>query len=246
MAGTDLTFRVSEDEELLARTLLRNAQRTARTFGVRLSYRREPGQFYVALNGRAELIEAMREEVTTETLAVARSSSALTPARRRTAVATRMLAALDERVDDLMTSLHELAGLMHREGWAATPNSIVFDPAGKTHLKQTLTVLTRVLAQHIAGRVAVRTVVEEVHTGLEHVMRAYLGRRAAGMSYAEMVDALAADGIASAEQAEAIKALKDARRDAKHRAQGVRASDLSPGISAAVSVIHRTLVALNR
>jgi hypothetical protein len=74
-----------------------------------------------------------------------------------------MLAALDERVDDLMTSLHEVTGMMRAEGWAAAPNSIVFDPGAKTHLKQSLTVLARVLAQHIAGRVAARTAVEEVH-----------------------------------------------------------------------------------
>jgi hypothetical protein len=107
----------------------------------------------------------MREEVTTETLAVARSSSALTPARRRTAIATRMLAALDKRVDDLMTSLHEVTGGARKDGRRHAESHRAHARPGAAHRRP----------------LAARTAVEEVHTGLEHVMRAYLGRRAAGM-----------------------------------------------------------------
>ena len=80
-------------------------------------------------------------------------------------------------------------------GWPAVPHSIAFDPGRRTYLRETLNTLTRTLALDIADRIEKRTVVEETHTTVEHVLRAYLGKRAGGLSFEGMVRAAADDGV---------------------------------------------------
>lgn len=195
MAGFDFAFVAAPDQEELCRALLPTAQRHAHDLGLRLTYRREPGGFYVQLDGPLPIMHAFEAEVAAPIRAVGGAFPSLRDRRQRLAVASRMLRALRLRLADMTESLQEVADMMGDAGLHAVPHSIAFDAGRRTHLRRTLDTLTRTLALDIADRIEKRTVLEETHTTVEHVMRAYVGNRAGDLSFEGMVRAAADDGV---------------------------------------------------
>jgi len=118
------------------------------------------------------------------------------------------------------------------EGWTIfSPSNIDFDAGSKSHLEESLRNLRLALMQARLNQITSRSLVEECHSTVEHVMDALLTRtQRRSLSYSEKVDALVAlglfDGVSNEDHVFGnipgeLKELKDYRREAKHRGRAV-------------------------
>jgi hypothetical protein len=189
-------------------------------------------------------MHAYEAEVSSPLRAVANVFPAPGDRRQRVAVASRFLNALRVRLAEMTGWLQAIADRFQQSGLGGVPNSIAFDVGRRSHLRSSLDALTRTLALDIAGRVEQRTVIEETHTAVEHVLRAYRGKRAKDLSFKGMAQAAYADGVLPRDQLRNLLEMKDLRRDAKHRGQGFGERRAGELIAGATVSIHTLLARL--
>jgi hypothetical protein len=241
MAGFDFTVACTDSEEPFQRVLLRAIQRTGRELGLAVRYRREPGGFYCSVDGPLPLMHALDAYVQSDLPVLVDALRTPAERRRRARVAARLYEAFRERLEDMTESIQELASM-----YEGIPRSVVFDPGAKTHLKASLHDLTRTLVGYMTNRVAAQTAVEDMHTGLEHVLATYFGRRGCELSFVGMVDLAEADGALADEEGEAARRLNRIRTDAKHRGQAFDEEEAAKLIWACVPGLHGMLSAMTR
>jgi hypothetical protein len=101
--------------------------------------------------------------------------------------------------------------------------------------------LTRTLGMFRAGYLAPEQVVEEVHTAAESLLREAVGPSG---SFAEMTERAHAADYLSHEMYEAFIELKDRRKGAKHRGQGIEPMVALDVVNRAVRGLQALLMAM--
>lgn len=257
MAGFDFEFGDVRDGEALQRALLRWMQRKAREVGLRLSYRKIESGFYVDLNGPLPAMQALPRQLYPGLDAIADSFGAPPKLRDRRRILDRIRDAFEERLADMVEAINDVVGhLETKEGATVIGHSLDFDPGAKTHLVGTLAAFQAAVIQSYSG-IPVRTLLEECHTVIEHLMDALLVPRSRNtLSFEQKVEVLrdreifAAPGlpvdmIGGEIDAQLIE-LKDFRRDSKHRGQVPKAPDAERLADAAVMAVQMLLTAIRR
>ncbi len=141
------------------------------------------------------------------------------------------------------------------EGWTVfSPSSTLFDPGAKNHLNPSLRDLRHALMQARLNQITSRSLVEECHTTLEHVFDALLARKERrSLSFSEKLSALVSRGMFEGVMEKdhlfgdlpgELEELKDYRRDAKHRGQGVDDDTARRLATATVAAINLLLAIL--
>jgi hypothetical protein len=181
--------------------------------------------------------------------------------------AERRLEVLSRFLNAYMTALRE-AREAHRsvdkaleeledEGWAVfSPSNLDFDAGSKSHLEESLRNLRLAMMQARVERITSRSLVEECHSTVEHVMDTLLTRtQRRSLSYSEKVDALMArgmfDGVCEDDHIFGnipgeLKELKDYRREAKHRGQAVNHTTALRLATAAVVAVNFLLAIIRK
>ena len=255
MAGFDFEFNSKPDEEILQRQILRWLQAASRSLGLELRYRKEPGTFHVSLNGPLPAMQALAIYCYSELEAIASAASAPPNRSRRRRVLARLLDAFEERLDDMVESIDELVQIHEADGWTVVPRSLSFHPGSRSHLEPSLQAFRLALIQSLIGRITIRSLLEECHTTIEHLMNALLSTAERGsLSFEEKVDKLVARGAfdipverkqaAAGDLPARLKELKDRRRDGKHRAQNVDSATADRLATAATNGAHILLAAI--
>ena len=134
----------------------------------------------------------------------------------RRKVARRLTGGYAEGLDRISESIEHIS-----ERLGATPNSISFDIGAATHLRGHLDGFTNALSLYLQGRLKPHQVAEEAHTALEILMKEALGSASHGQSFAAMVRLAAARDYFPTRIEGPLISLKDYRRSAKHKGQGI-------------------------
>ncbi len=236
MAGFDFSFQQHPNGESLQRVLLRWSQRIATDLGLELRYAARNGHYWVRVDGPLPLMHVLRDYLATDFVPIAASFPVPQRKAQRMQIAERLLAPFIDGVEDMTAALHEIAREL-----GGMPNSILFDPGRRTHLVAELRALTTILVLHRQGRISLRTVVEEVHTLLERLLRLRLDRRQRNSTFDEMVEAAVTAGALTEEEGDHIRRLKTIRRVSKHRGQNPTEAEVQPLIELSTAAIHKLL-----
>jgi hypothetical protein len=256
VAGFDFEFSSTAAQETLQRSLLKWMQDAARRLGLRLHYRKVKGGFYVTLDGRLPEMEALSTYCYEGLDAIVATATAPPDRRARQRVLDRMLAAFEDRLTEMVESINEITDMMRDQGAMVVANSIAFDSGTKTHLDPTLRSFRHALIRAYGG-IPARTLLEECHTVIEHLMAALLTpaeRR--NRSFEEQLTELDRRGIFDSDRNEEflkrggplvaqLRDLKNRRRDAKHRGQGVDSDTVDNLTNATVVAVHLMLRAIH-
>lgn len=201
----------------MARALLRELQVLARRRGVRVDFRSNARGFYVAVDGSLFEIQALVEASRPFLAGLSMGFPRPAYKRARRAICERVLGPLAVGCDDISASVQQAAELLD-----GVPHSYKFDVGGATHLAGSVKAFSRLLILYHNGEVAPVHLCEAAHTAIETLLRQALGRDARGKSFEGMTRAAAGRGYVKSTCVEAILELKNLRRGAKHRAQGIR------------------------
>jgi hypothetical protein len=255
VAGFDFEFSCRPEEEELQRQFLRWMQRSSRELELDFTYRKTKGGFYVALNGSLPAMQALPISCYSELDAIVAVATEPLDRPRRRRILRRVLDAFEESLDHMVDSIREVGEMQEAEGWKVIPRSIDFDPGSKTHLQDSLQSFRMALIRSYTREITARSLLEEAHTALEHVMDALLTRaEKKNLSFEGKLDRIAGMGIfelpgkedSGEALVEVLKGLKDLRRDVKHKAQSVSQEMAEILADAAVSAIHLMLGQIRR
>lgn len=167
-----------------------------------------------------------------------------------------MLSAFEASLAEIVESMNEITDRMREMGSTAVLNSIAFDPGAKTHLDPTLRSFRHALIRAYGG-IPARTLLEECHTVIEHLMAVLLTpaeRR--NRSFEQQLDELHRRGVFNSDRDEdflksgaplvdRLRELKNRRRDAKHRGQDVDDDTANYLADATVVAVHLMLRAIH-
>ena len=137
------------------------------------------------------------------------------------------------------------------------PRSLSFDSGSKSHLEPSLHAFRLALIQSLIGHITSRSLLEECHTTIEHLMNALLSAAERGsLSFEQKVDELVGRGAfdlpvenqqaAGGDLPALLKELKNRRRDGKHRALNVDFETADRLATAATNGAHVLLGAIRK
>ena len=239
MAGFDFDFEASPVGTELQRTLLRWSQRAATDMDLTLTWRTSNVRVRVEVNGSLPPMWALHERLTNDFEVIASSYPA--PSRRsdRLRIANDILMSFREGLSGITAAVHEISERLN-----GVPRSIVFEYGSKSHLARVLRSLSYTLVLDMQGRVSKRNVVEEAHGALEQVLRTYLGREGRALTLQQMIDAVHAGSVITADHARDLQRLRLLRNAAKHSSQEFDDAEASHPLAVAIEVLHRVLPAI--
>ena len=257
MAGFDFEFNSKSDEETLQRQILRRMQAASRDLGLELRYRKQPGSFHVSLNGPLPAMQSLPIYCYSELEAIAGAASAPPNRQRRRRMLARLLDAFEERLGEMAEGINELVHMFEAAGWTVVPRSLSFDSGSKSHLEPSLHAFRLALIQSLIGHITSRSLLEECHTTIEHLMNALLSAAERGsLSFEQKVDELVNRGAfdlpvenqqaAGGDLPARLKELKNRRRDGKHRALNVDSETADRLATAATNGAHVLLGAIRK
>lgn len=240
MAGFDFDEKYAEDAEQLLRALLGKMQRVCREYGLTLHFRRDSrsASYYVDVDGPLPMMQASAVTLAMTLPAFAEGSAFPQDRRRRLRVADHLARHYWRRVLRMGAMVHELTGK-----FGGVPNSFLFDTEGQSDaLADRMWSLSSTLIAYENGMVGPPQIVEELHTSLEWLFRGAIGAsRSKNMSYAAMVGHLRDAGVFDTPMAQNLLAMKDVRRDAKHRGRPAGRDAVNAVLGASVEACHLVL-----
>jgi hypothetical protein len=95
-----------------------------------------------------------------------------------------------------------------------------------------------ILFQWRSGFIAGPTLAEQIHTACEVSLKAALGTPNSEGAFAAHVSQAASRGIIDSHQRDALLELKNARRNIKHRGQGIKPGRLLKLVQVSVGALH--------
>jgi hypothetical protein len=264
VAGFGFTFEFEDAGLELVRRLLRHCQRQASYFGVDMRYRRTRGGggYLVTVDGQLRAMQALSARLWIEVPLLADWHDKPKPSWRRTDAGFAFLDGYAEGLRDLTASVQRLPKLFRRMvppelvDRAYIPESIVFDPelvpsylAGPLRTFEATLAMFQNLPEHSQmiwspiEAIEVELVIEEAHTATELLLRRALGTRTA--PFGEMARSALDRGWINTGQLESLIALKDLRKQIKHRGQSApRSPDVYAMVMNAAACCHRLLEVL--
>jgi hypothetical protein len=217
MAGFDFRFCFQPEERDLVVLLLRAAQRRARAVDVQLTYASDGKScFLVVIDGSLIDIEPLVLRLSLDLPSIAEGFSSSFRLRRRRRVAVRLIQELNTALSEFFGFLLEITTRM-----GGVPHSLTFDAGSRSHIQGRLNVLTRAISLYLSGGIDPETMLEELHTAVETLLKEALGAEAKGRVFADLVKAGQERGWYRQVVAERLLAMKDHRKLVKHHGQGV-------------------------
>ena len=246
MAGFDFDVPYKEPELALMRALLMKLQRFCRSKGLEMHYRCEvtPDRFYVTVDGPLPAMQASVPILARVMPAFAEGANDPPDRRRRMRCAVRLMRAYWKGVLHISETISQFSNYISNMGAfpAATSNSFFFDPTiNDEAMADRLWSLSMTLIAYENGEIQAPQILEEIHTALEWVMQAAIGRTTRNLTYAQMAESLRDGGKISVDLCEAIIGMKDLRRGAKHRSERVGHDDFNVYLQPCLDAIHQLM-----
>lgn len=239
MAGIDFFVTCCQPHRPFLRDLLRFTQRQSRRYDVKLTYSWSHEGYRVELDGPLTWMQASLESVPQYVRGFAFGHPGPPSLRGRTRVCERFLSGYTRAIWEITKSVAELAACT-----GGIPQSYHFDVGKKTHLSGPMNDFTAALILAHNGRLSASQLLESAHTSLELLMRSALGSVIG--SFETLVTASVEAGLIGTEQASELLALKDYRKKAKHRGQGIKMEKAWQLAAAAVKASHQLLAVIRR
>lgn len=210
----DITLRKSQRDATTA--ILRHLQVIAHDCGLEMRYRWQNGGYYVTLDGKLPLMQALALRIETELPAYVKGLQ-----KRYGPSISRLL---DRIVNGYMAGLDRItegvAGIA--DLLSGTPSSYVFDIGKTIPLTGATKAFTNSLVLYLNGLLPLENAVETAHTAAELLLKNVLRPHTAkGKSFKGLVELAQDRGILSPERATSLIKLKDHRKRAKHRGQRI-------------------------
>jgi len=233
MAGFDFEVEISGSQKSLVRALLRELHTLAHPRGVSVRFRTNAVGYHVGVNGSLFEMQAVVEACGPFLAGFSTAFPRPRGRRTRRSICERILEAFASGVSEISTLVHQASDLID-----GMPYSYRFDVGGATDLAGSMKAFSRLLVLYHNGHVAPVHLAETAHTAIETLLRRVLGRDSRERSFEAMAHDAAKRGYLTAEAVEPILELKDVRRDAKHRGQGIRPENLKRLLEPVLSVCH--------
>lgn len=216
MAGFDFDITLRRSQRDATSAILRHLQAIACDCSIEMRYKWQNGRYYVTIDGKLPLMQALALRIETELPAHAKGLQ-----KRYGSSVTRLS---DRTVNGYMAGLYRITGGVAEVAdlISGTPSSYVFDIGKSTHLTGATKAFTNSLVLYYNGLLPLENAVETAHTAVELLLKNALGTRAAkGKSFKGLVELAQDRGILSSEHATSLIKLKDHRKRAKHRGQRI-------------------------
>ncbi len=241
MAGFDFEVEISGSQRFLVRALLRELQAFARARGVSVRFRTNAVGYHVDVNG--SLFETQAIVETSRPFLVGFATGLPRPRGRRTrcSICERVLESFVSSVSEISTLVDQASDLFD-----GVPYSYRFDIGDATDLAGSMKAFSRVLVLYHNGHLAPVHLAESAHTAIETLLRRALGRDSRGKSFEAMAHRAVKRGYLTAESVGSILELKNIRRDAKHRGQGIRPQKLERLLEPILRGCHELTRAMRR
>ncbi len=235
MAGFDFEVDAPSVDRPFLRSLFRLAQRLAHLRGLKLQYSWVPvGVYHSTVDGSLVSMQSFLEPLVIGLLSYAEGATEAGSAEHRKMMAKRLTGAYADGLDGVSEAVEGIS-----EVFGGTPNSLSFDIENATHLKGHLDGFTNALSLYHQGRIKPHQIAEEAHTALELLMKEVLGSDAKGESFAGMAHLVGEKQYVEPHLVGPIIRLKNHRRGAKHKGQGVSYRVMDEVLPAALAASHR-------
>ena len=249
MAGFDFQVPVKPSERSFAVVLLRELQRLAcvrlcdRQTVVRFNWHRPQGthnyhRYTVSVEGDFAEVQAFAVDAISSLQHFARGFHAAQPIYIRSLLPAVVPISLLKRVSELSDEMHQLESYTSTLGANLRLNSYLFRKTGHDVVDRVLVATTNVLLQWRSNKLSGPTLVEQIHTACEVSLKAALGTSAHNVAFRTLVTEAGGRSIIDAGQIEALLALKQTRRNSKHRGQGIKSTRLSTIVQTSVGALH--------
>lgn len=244
MAGFDVTFSYSERDEALVDACLLVARRRARTLGVRIhTARPAKGHLYLRIDGQTYGLDIYLERLRRDLPTVAEATTSGRAPGNRRKVALGLIDILWRARLGMYDRYPEMwvPRLRARSAPAYVLPHQIYAPEAP-RLQQRMSVTMDLLASWHFGEVAPEVLLEEIHTAAELLLEGSVNARVARLSFAQLVDKAAAEGLlyapvehtdlefstayrdyrerAAAKAKRVLILLKDTRKNVRHRNAG--------------------------
>lgn len=178
-------------------------------------------------------MQALVDPLTVGVLSHAEGRVGVHAASQRRKLARRITAGYASGLDEISEFVGHIADEV-----GGTPISYAFDPGSATHLVGRLESFSTALTLYDTGRLDPSQIVEECHTILELLMRDVLRQEPRGHSFEWMARRVAELGLIGGTLVDDLIRLKNLRRGAKHKAQGLSKQSFDGVLPTALQACH--------
>ena len=156
------------------------------------------------------------------------------PNQYRQDIAHRVTSSYANSLDEITETVEHIS-----ETFDGMPNSLSFDVGGATHLSGHINAFSNSLTLYYQGRILPHQIAEDAHTIIELLLRDVLGSSSNKLSFEEKVQSAEDKGCFDQKLAVALVQLKNLRRDAKHRGQGISNKVIDRLLPPVITASHR-------
>lgn len=256
MAGFDFQVPVEPKERDFAAALLRYLQRLSfqrlcdRPTVVRFAWQRPSRDsnfhhYLVNVDGDFAEIQAFSVDALIAMLHFSSGYIAANSKYRNSMLPMVAPIAFFKRTHEFALDLHDFQSKVYEIGAFVTPNTYTFRQTGTQTVDHVLSDTSGMLLLWRSGHASPPMLVEQLHTAAEVALKRAIGAPNRDVTFANLVSTAEERQIISTKQATALHRLKNQRRDAKHRAQGVGARGLNETVQLVVSALHNIAVVLD-
>ena len=239
VAGFDFTVSCSETHKPLLRGLLRLVQRLVKDYDLELTYSWDNGEYYVWLDGRPIDMQASLQIVLPYARGFAEGYSEPGRLRDRMRTCERFISAYTESIMKMSERIAKLAA-----DFGGIPHSYLFEVGQKTHLEGPMNDFTRALILAHNNRLSGAQLLETAHTTLELLMKSAIELK--DSPFETLVHNCAEKKLINPNLVPDLLKLKNHRKNAKHRGQGIRSDAAWQLVTTAIDASHMLLAAIRR
>lgn len=239
MAGFDFEFHCRGSDRDLGRSLLEQLQTLARRRRLKVRFRWAGAHYYVTVDGRLPEMQAFLLPVAPYLSGYSEAHSSPRSPKARRRVCTQLLGAYWSGVERISEGVREVSGF-----FGGTPSSYLFEVGAHTHLTGPLKSFTRALIMYHSGLLPPAQIAESAHTVLEILLKGVLPAHQRGDSFQALVNAAITAKYIPGDVEGPLLELKNIRRDAKHRGQGVSSARIDRLLPSIISASQRLAASL--
>ena len=239
MAGFDFYVRCCESHRPYLRELLRFAQHLTKNYNLKLRYSWQPGKYHVQVDGPLTAMQASLEDIPQYMRGFATGHRNPANLRDRMRICERFLSGYVNGVWEMTEAVADVAARIN-----GIPFSYVFNVGEKTHLSRTMNDFTTALILAHNNRLSGPQLLEAAHTSLELLMKSALGLM--DESFGTLINTCVEAGLISPEYASDLLMLKDYRKNAKHRGQGIKMEKAWQLTATAIEASHQLLAVIRQ
>lgn len=239
MAIFDFKVHCQDRQRGLSRALLRQLQALAKNRNLELRFRWVNKHYYVTVDGSLLEMQAL----TPTAIPYLYGYSEAYPEPKNLSTRRNLC---DELIDSYLAGVERISDDVHEiaEYIGGTANSYRLDPGTRTHLTGPLRSFRISLVMYHNGLLAPASLAEDAHTAAELLLKAVLLRDSRPDSFEGLVKSAITAQLLQGYLEQPLLELKNLRKNAKHRGQGVsakRLNELLPSILSACQTLASTI-----